>query len=230
MWHKTFSDGRYAFSEIVGHDDVKIILNRAILSKRPCHILLTGKPGCAKTMFLREIMNKVQQSYFIVGSNTTKAGLVNQLFERQPKFLLIDELDKMQNQDQTSLLHLMETGIISETKINKTRQMHLTSWVFGTANNTNKIIEPLLSRFVVLEVPEYTFEEFINIAVSRLAREKIGSETATIIADEVWTELGSRDVRDVIEVARLVTNQEDISLIINIMKRYSKKDNGTGRL
>jgi hypothetical protein len=34
--------------------------------------------------------------------------------------MLIDELEKMSYADQTSLLHLMETGIISETKINKT--------------------------------------------------------------------------------------------------------------
>jgi len=221
MWHKTFSSGGYAFSEVVGHDDIKIILNKAILSKRACHILLTGKPGCAKTLFLTEIMRIVKPSYFIVGSNTSKAGLVNQLFERQPKFLLIDELDKMQNQDQTSLLHLMETGIISETKVNKTRQMRLTSCVFGTANSTKKVIEPLLSRFVVLNVPEYNFEEFSNIAVGRLSQEKIGRETATIIADKVWTELGSRDVRDVIKVVRLATNKEDISRIISIMKRYS---------
>jgi MoxR-like ATPase len=218
LWHKTFSDGSYAFSEIVGHDEVKIILNKAILSKRPCHILLTGKPGCAKTMFLTEIIPSVKQSYFIVGSNTSKAGLVNQLFEKQPKFLLIDELDKMQQQDQTSLLHLMETGLISETKIKKTRQMHLTSWIFATANSTKKIIEPLLSRFVILHVPEYNFEEFTNIAISRLAREKVNRDTATIIAEKVWTVLDSRDVRDVIKVSRLVTNEEDIHRIIGIMK------------
>jgi Holliday junction DNA helicase RuvB len=63
----------------------------------------------------------------------------------------------------------METGIISETKINKTRQIQLTSWVFATTNSCEKLIEPLLSRFIILEVPEYSFEEFIDIAISRLA-------------------------------------------------------------
>jgi len=203
---------------------VKIILNKAILSKRPCHILLTGKPGCAKTLFLREIMRSVKQSYFLVESNTSKAGLLNQLFERQPKYLLIDELDKMQHQDQTSLLHLTETGIISETKVKKTRQMHLTSWVFGTANSTNKIIEPLLSRFVILDVPEYTFEEFTHIAVSRLAKEKINRDIATIIAEKVWTTLESKDIRDVIKVATLVTNHENISSVTGIIKRYSERN------
>jgi holliday junction DNA helicase RuvB len=143
----------------------------------------------------------------------------------EPKFLLIDELDKMKNADQRSLLHLMETGIISETKINKTREVELTSRVFATANSSEKITEPLLSRFVVLYVPDYSFEEFIDVAVSRLAKEKFNRDIATIIAEKVWTELGSRDIRDVVKVARLVNNQDDISRIIDIMKRYFNGDN-----
>jgi holliday junction DNA helicase RuvB len=101
-------------------------------------------------MFLTEIMRCYETSYFVVGSNTTKAGLVNQLFERRSKFLLIDELEKMNVTDQTSLLHLMETEIISETKINKTRQMQLAIWAFTTTNSCKKIVELLLSRFASL--------------------------------------------------------------------------------
>ena len=80
------------FEKIVGHTDIKKIFVKAIRSKRPVHLLLVGSPGSAKTMFLTEIMRHYKSSYFVVGSNTTKAGLVNQLFERRPKFLLIDEL------------------------------------------------------------------------------------------------------------------------------------------
>jgi len=219
-----FSPRRCSFENITGNDDIKLIINKAILSERPVHVLLMGRPGCAKTMFLIEMMKRLNNSYLIVGNNTTKAGLVNQLFERQPKYLLIDELDKMSGNDQVSLLHLMETGTISETKVKKTRKLELISWVFASANNTERIIEPLLSRFLILHVPDYTFEEFTNIAINRLAKEKLNREIATIIAEEVWTELGSRDVRDVIKVARLVTNHEDISSVIGIMKRYSKSD------
>jgi Holliday junction DNA helicase RuvB len=187
---------------------------------RPIHLLLIGSPGSAKTMFLTEIMLHEKPSYFIVGSNTTKAGLVNQLFERRPKFLLIDELEKMSVTDQTSLLHLMETGIIAETKISKTRQMELTSWVFASANSCETIIEPLLSRFLVLEIPEYTFEEFTEIAVSRLTKEKIDKYLAVTIAEKVWNELGSKDIRDVMKLARLASNEEEISFIIGMMKAY----------
>jgi len=112
-----FSPRRCNFENIVGNDDTKLILNKAIQSRKPVHVLLVGKPGSAKTMFLTEIMRSVRECYFTIGSNTTKAGLVNQLFEKEPKYLLIDELDKMSGNDQVSLLHLMETGIISETKV-----------------------------------------------------------------------------------------------------------------
>lgn len=58
----------------------------------------------------------VKQSYFIVGSNTTRTGLANQFFERCPKYVLVDKLEKMSNGDQTSLIYLMETGIIIRDK------------------------------------------------------------------------------------------------------------------
>ena len=220
---KTFSVRRCGFENIVGNVDTKLILNKAILSRKPVHLLLVGKPGCAKTMFLTEIMYSIKKSYFTVGSNTTKVGLVNQLFEKEPKYRLIDELDKMSGNDQVSLLHLMETGLISETKVKKTRQLELVSWVFATANNYEKIIEPLLSRFLVIEVPDYTFEEFMEISVVRLAKEKVDKHTAEVIAENLWSE-GSRDIRDVIKVARLANNAEEVSFIIKMMKRYPSPD------
>ncbi len=219
LWKKALHDinSTSTFEEIVGHDDIKQIFAKAILSKRPVHLLLVGSLGSAKTMFLTEILKQCKESCFVVGSNTTKAGLVNQLFERRPKFLLIDELEKMSVTDQTCLLHLMETGIISETKINKTRQMELTSWVFATANSCEKIIQPLLSRFAILEVPEYTFDEFTDIAISRLSKENIEECNARVIAEKIWYELGSRDIRDVIKVARLASSIEEIPFVVKML-------------
>jgi holliday junction DNA helicase RuvB len=207
------------FEEIIGHDDIKQIFVKAIYSRRPVHLLIIGPPGSDKTMFLTEIMRHYKAAYFVVGSNTTKAGLLNQLFERRPRFLLIDELEKMSVTDQTSLLHLMETGIISETKINKTRQLNLTSWVFATANSYEKIIQPLLSRFAILEIPEYTFGEFSEIAVTRLRKEHVDKSIAKVIAGKVWNELNSRDIRDVIKVGRLASSIEEVSFVVKMLKK-----------
>jgi Holliday junction DNA helicase RuvB len=222
LWKRALHDSR--FEEIVGHDDIKQIFVKAILSKRPVHLLLVGSPGSAKTMFLTEIMRHYKTSYFVVGSNTTKAGLISQLFERRPKFLLIDELEKMSVTDQTSLLHLMETGVISETKINKTRQMELTSWVFASANSYHKIIEPLLSRFFIVEIPEYTFEEFKEIAVAKLRKENVDKILAVTVAEKVWNELGSSDVRDVVKVARLASSIEEIHFVLRMLNKQQRFD------
>jgi holliday junction DNA helicase RuvB len=211
------------FGKIIGHQDVKNILNNAILSKKPVHVILVGLPGSGKTMFLLETERYCKESIFVVGSNTTKAGLLNRLFESRPKFVLIDEIEKMNSNDQNSLLHLMETGLISETKINKTRQMKLTSWVFATANSIDKISEPLLSRFLVLKIPLYTFEQFKQIAVFRLKQEKVDGELALIIAQKVWHEFGSNDIRDAIKIGRLSTSIEDACSIVKIMKKMSTK-------
>ena len=75
-----------------------------------------------------------------------------------------------------------------------------------------------MSRFLILRVPDYTFEEFTEISIKRLSKEKVNNHMATIIAEKVWYELGSKDVRDVIKIGRVVDNIPDISLIIEMMK------------
>jgi len=57
LWKKALHDinSTSTFEEIVGHDDIKQIFAKAILSKRPVHLLLVGSPGSAKSMFMTEI-------------------------------------------------------------------------------------------------------------------------------------------------------------------------------
>ena len=222
IWNKKSLDNKSGeFNRIIGHYDIKKILKNAIHSKNPVHILLVGPPGSAKTMFLLDIRRHYKESLFAIGSSTTKAGLLNRLFEARPKFVLIDELEKMNRDDQNSLLHLMETGIISETKVTKTRQMELTSWVFASANSCEKISEPLLSRFMVLKIPEYTFEQFKEIVVFRLKRENIREDVSVVIAEKVWHELDSKDIRDAIKIGRLSKCIEDVDYIVKMMKKMS---------
>src|SRR5688500_8741724 len=174
-------------------------------------------------MFLLEINRLFKSSIFVVGSNTTKAGLTNQLVDNRPKYVLVDELEKMSYSDQNSLLHLMENGMVSETKINKTREMLLRSSVFASANSTIKIAEPLLSRFLVVKIPDYSFEEFMDIAIFQLKREKMDVMTARTISQKVWQELENRDIRNVIKLGRLARNIHEAELIIRILKRNDNK-------
>jgi Holliday junction DNA helicase RuvB len=97
------------FDYIIGYHDVKKFLRMSINAEEPVHILLIGPPASAKTMFIKSMMMKLDNSYFTDGGNTTKAGMLDYVFENKPKYLLIDEIDKMSTKDQTFLLNLMET-------------------------------------------------------------------------------------------------------------------------
>jgi Holliday junction DNA helicase RuvB len=77
---------------------------------------------------------KLKDYCFIDCSNATKSDIVDFVFEHKPKYLL-DELDKLSKKDQTFMLNLIETGIVSETKYNKTRTMIIGTTVFATSNN-----------------------------------------------------------------------------------------------
>jgi hypothetical protein len=114
---------------------------------------------------------------------------------------------------------------MTETKFNKTRQLELISWVIATANSCKKIIPSLLSPFIALEIPEYTFKEFEEIVVYRLKKENVDEMTAIDTAEKVWDELGSNDVRDAVKVGRLATNLQEVSFVVRMMKSRRKKFN-----
>src|SRR5919198_4214469 len=121
------------FQDIIGYDNIKRLFLMALDADEPVHILLSGPPACAKTMFLQSLL-KQNNSYFVDGSFTTKVEVIDCVFDNRPKYLLIDEIDKMSAKDQAFLLNLMETGIISETKHRKTRTAKVKTFVFATSN------------------------------------------------------------------------------------------------
>ena len=214
------------FANIVGYDDIKKIFNYAFNSSLPVHILLVGPPGSAKTLFLMECM-KLSRSYFTLGSHSTKAGMLDYLFNNRPKNLIIDEIEYMAIKDQAALLSLMETGILSETKYEKTRKSIMRTWVFASCNDEKKLLTPLLSRFFVLYFKKYDYATFEKIANHILASEcNIDFEVSTMIAQLVWNKLKSRDIRDCIKIGRICNNKEDVYTIIKTLIRYDHTNAG----
>jgi Holliday junction DNA helicase RuvB len=207
------------FESIVGYDDVKRLFNMSLSSEKPVHILLVGPPASAKTLFMLECM-KLERSYFTLGSHSTKSGMIDYLFEKRPRYLIVDEIEHMPMKDQTALLSLMETGIVSETKYQRTRNTQLKTWVFATSNGTERMLTPLLSRFVVLHFKQYSFGSFQEVCTHILAREGVPSEVGLAIADAVWAKLRSRDIRDCIKLGRLAKTKADVEWIAQTMKTY----------
>jgi replication-associated recombination protein RarA len=209
------------FDNIIGYEDIKKLFSLSFESQRPIHILLVGPPASAKTLFMLGCM-KLDRSYFTLGTHSTKSGMVDYLFEKRPRYLVIDEIEHMPIKDQTVLLSLMETGIIAETKHMKTRNTQLKTWVFATSNDTNHMLTPLLSRFMVLHFKQYSFENFQEISIHMLGQEGIGKEIAAEVASQVWRKMKSKDIRDCIKIAHLARSKTDVSWIVGTIQKYSK--------
>lgn len=217
------------FENIVGYDDVKKIFTYALNSSLPVHILLVGPPGSAKTLFLMECM-KLSRSYFTLGSHSTKAGMLDYLFNNRPRNLIIDEIEYMAIKDQAALLSLMETGILSETKYEKTRKSVMRTWVFASCNNEKKLLTPLLSRFFVLYFKKYDYSTFEKISNHILSIEcNLDSDISSLIASLVWNKLKSRDIRDCIKIGRICKNKDDVYMIVKILRRYDSRNTDNAR-
>ena len=212
------------FDNIIGYDDIKKLFFLSFESQRPIHILLVGPPASAKTLFMLGCM-KLERSYFTLGTHSTKSGMLDYLFEKRPRYLIIDEIEHMSIRDQTVLLSLMETGIIAETKHMKTRNTQVKTWVFATTNETNHMLTPLLSRFMVLHFKQYKFENFLDISIHLLGQEGIAKDIANEVATQVWHNMRSKDIRDCIKIAHLAKTKDDVIWIVETLLRYSKTSN-----
>jgi replication-associated recombination protein RarA len=215
----TLTKSEQLFDSIIGYNDVKRLFNLSFSSEKPVHMLLVGPPASAKTLFMLSCM-KLERSYFTLGSHSTKSGMMDYLFQNRPRYLIIDEIEHMPIRDQTALLSLMETGIIVETKFKKTRNTQLKTWIFATSNSTDRMLTPLLSRFMVLHFKQYKYETFQEVAVHLLCREGISREIAIATAETVWSKMKSKDIRDCIKIGHLAKTKDDVNWIAETLKNY----------
>lgn len=218
------------FFNIVGYTDIKKLLLKSVISKEPVSILLTGPPSSSKTVFLLEMLDGLDDVYFIDAVGASGPGMVDHLFSNNTKYLLIDEIDKMKKNDQAVLLNAMETGILSETKLNgKTRQKKIKLWIFATSNDIERLSGPLRSRFMELHLDEYTYEEFIEV-VRRLLKKRyhLDVNLSEKIGHAVWNQMKSKDIRDAINIAKLTKSATDIDWLVDVQMKYGRKKSYLG--
>jgi MoxR-like ATPase len=131
----------------------------------------------------------------------------------------------MQMKDQEGLLTMMERGSFTSTKVRNTKNVKANVVIFATSNSTERLSKPLLSRFTDFEIPEYTYEEFEGIALRII--KKLHPNAVIQIASSVW-KTGSRDIRDVLKIAKLCNpadTEDDIARLISIHQKYWKTGN-----
>ncbi len=217
-----------AMSLVVGFDDIKDALAKAIESRRRVNFLLEGPPACAKSILLEGVRSAVPDAYMAFGSRTSAAGLSDALFEHQPTVLLLDEADKMHNDCYSVLLGLMESGEILETKSAKTRGIKLETMVIAACNSSAKMPREFLSRFALhVLFPTYTRDEFIDVCQGFLTRaEQCPADIAGTIGQLVF-DYGLGDVRKARGAWQLMTepSAEEAHRVIQFMRKYSPGGN-----
>src|SRR2546427_967042 len=221
--HNISQEERF-FNSIFGYEDIKKLLLRCIFAKEPTHVLLIGPPGCCKTVFLLGMASGLDnKTYFMDATSASGPGIIDYLFENDIKYLLVDEIDKLQRRDQSVLLNLMENNVLVETKVCKTRKKEMMVSVIATCNDISKISNALKSRFIVLQLEEYTYDQFLGIAKHLLAKIYGMNEViSATIADAIWNS-GSKDVRDLLKVGKLAKTPEDVEWVVRTLQRYNTR-------
>ena len=218
------------FAPIIGYDDVKELFMGALRmygDGLPVHFLMVGEPSSAKTLFLL-CLSKIKGSVYLLGSRVSKAGLTDILIEQKPSLLLIDEIDKMDYGCYGTLLSLMETGIVVKALHKQFVKEKMETLVFAGANYEHELPAELLSRFTILRFKPYTFNQFRTIAVKILRDYGIKPRLSSYMAMAVYNQLRSRDIRDVVQLARhsLKLSQgkitkRTVNKVLKTLKKYS---------
>ena len=176
---------------IYGHDYIKRALALAIFGGEPknpgdkhkirgdINVLLCGDPGTAKSQFLKYVEQIAPRSIFTTGQGASAVGLTafvrkspttrewtleaGALVLADHGICLIDEFDKMTDQDRTSIHEAMEQQSISISKVGIVASLHARCSVIAASNPIGgrydasmtfsenvDLSEPILSRFDIL--------------------------------------------------------------------------------
>lgn len=210
-----FPDG--LFSAIEDREPAKLVLERAIRSPRPVHVLLEGEPASGKSQLLMACLTMPGTRY-AVGGMTTSSGLVDFLLEkRTTQLVLIDELDKADPADYAALYSLMESGQVPRLQHGKTEVLHWRGRIFAAANSTAKIPDALLSRFVIVQCPPYSPEQVRAINRKIGEREGLSAKRSAQLADAAAAR--SSDPRDARDLARLAGEDGEIDGLLEHLGR-----------
>jgi replication-associated recombination protein RarA len=96
--------------------------------------------------------------------------------------------------------------------------------LFATSNDIEHLSKPLRSRLMEFHLPEYNFDEFREI-VEKLAanRYRLNREIADKIASVVWYEMGTKDLRDAIQLIKLVRSVDDVVKTARTIMKYKPR-------
>lgn len=196
------------FDVVVGHERLKKLFTIILQAPEPVHILLAGPPATAKSIFLMEL-ERLPRSRYALGGTSSKAGIVDFIIEQQPRYLILDELEKMDMKDFSALLSLMADGVVTRLKIGMTEKVKVKTWVFAAVNREEYLPPELKSRFLIRRLTEYNEQDYKEVVRAVLVKREHEVEA---VANEIADRMAglSRDVRDAVKVARLHKGQQSM--------------------
>lgn len=188
-----------------------------------------------RTVFLKTIESSLlthgYNVHYLDATTLSSSGVIEYMFTNDVTYCLLDELDKLEKEHQTAFLNLLESGTLQETKNKKIRKKEMKDTiVIATGNYIEKIMPPLLTRFLTLNIPKYTKDQFYDISVKLLTSQyRKTHEIAYYIADQIWniyTEKRNEEpnMRQCVQIASLTDNtKESIDPILQGIATYSFK-------
>jgi hypothetical protein len=205
------------FALIYGYDKIKFVVYLALTSQGQKNTLLHGPPASAKSLFMKIIEEQCEDVIYFDASNSSGAGLIETLYLNQTKkILLIDEAGMLDKNGLDALRGLLNDGRIVKTLKKKRYDFTMKDVkIFGTTNDLN-MPKPILSRFMIYQLPAYTDTEFIEVSKHCL-KDRIPADTAEILA-QVLLKYNMKDIRKLMYVSGLIRKEFTLEDVIEVVE------------
>lgn len=218
------------FNSIIDFEDIKTVLTDVVNNKSIVHVCMLGPPGQGKTVFLKVIERYYGNKCMMVsGQSVTKSGLTDKVLKNPMlEAVLIDEIDKMEIEDQMPLLSIMSDNRVNELKFRRDRSAEdLKIKIFATGNDYNKIYPALVDRFFFIHQEKYTPEQFYKIGKSILHAKfgtKFTDELINYMIDKFYNSMKKVSMRDLVDkVAKICRpDKKSIDFYVSTLNKYTQ--------
>ena len=203
--------------DIIGLDEIKELIHMALEAEDPVHIGFVGPPSSAKSLILYCLEQSLPGAVYIDSAIATKMGIAKTIATYKPRYLLMDEFDKMEIDDYNALLTVMSSGRLVSTKAYGRTDIPLKTWVFA-AMNSLRIPTTIKERFLtIVRLTEYDRVSAMNVMMNILIKRGVEEGLAGYIARKVVDDMGERNPRKAIQIANMCNTKEKVDRAVKLI-------------